>query len=500
MAENVVEFKNITKTFGGTVALDRVSFATRKGEITGLVGENGAGKTTLIKIIGGIFTPEEGEIFYEGEEISIKSPQHAEELGISIVHQDLPICENLTVAQNIFLGSRIPGNFGFPDRTFMKEQTVELFERLNIELDPDKPVTECSMGQRQMVIIAKALAGESNFILMDEPTTALSPDEVSVLYDVIERLKEEGISVVFVSHRLNEVIKVSDRIFVLKDGEFVGSVSQKEATEDKLTRMMVGRDVKVIQKKDSNSIQEETALKVENITQHELGLKDISFELKKGEILGMAGLQGAGRTELARCIIGNHQIDSGEIYLEGENIEINSPQFAIKNGIGYLPEDRDELGLFEKLDIRTNISIASLDKLSKRGLVQNKKVIELTKKYQKELDIKMRSLEQNIGSLSGGNQQKVLLARWLAVQPKILIMDEPTRGIDVGTKTEIRRLTMDLVKEGYSIILISSEMVEVMSISDRIIVMSNGHITGEFNHREVTEEKIMKAAVEEMVV
>lgn len=498
MADNIIEFKNISKHFGGTTALDQVTFEVEKGSVVGLVGENGAGKSTLVKITGGVLSPDEGKIVYDGQEISIDSPKNAEEIGISIVHQELPICENLTVAQNIFLGADLPGKGMFPDRKYMYNKSLELFEQLDIKLDPDKPVSECSMGERQLIIIASAISKNSKFILMDEPTTALSPSEVEVLYDVIENLKAQGISIVFISHRLNEILKVSDKIHVLKDGSYVGNLDQEEADEDQITNMMVGREVKIKERKEKYLNPDKVALEVKNLNHAELGLEDISFKLHEGEILGIAGLRGAGRSELARNIIGNFEPDSGEIYVKGNKVEINSPKDAIDNGIGYLPEDRGELGLFKQLDVRSNMNIANLDALSsKSGLVNRRKMTEITHKYENDLEIKMRSITQNIDSLSGGNQQKVLIGRWLAVQPDVLIMDEPTRGIDVGTKSEIRELITNLSKEGFSIIMISSEMLEVMAISDRILVMSQGELTGEFSHEEATENKIMKAAVEE---
>ncbi|MEC9489448.1 MAG: sugar ABC transporter ATP-binding protein, partial [Halanaerobiales bacterium] len=480
MSENIIEFKNITKRFGGTTALDHVSFAVKKGQVTGLVGENGAGKSTLVKICGGVFHPDEGEIILEDKEISIKSPRQAETMGISFVHQELPICKNLNVVQNIFLGPDLPGDWGFPDKKYMYQEAKKLFDRLDVDIDPNKDVSKCSMGEQQLIMIARAISRDAKFILMDEPTTALSPKEVKVLYNVIDRLKEEGISVVFISHRLNEVQRVSDRICVLKDGEYVGSLSKEEASEDKIASMMVGRDVKIISKEENEDISDKNVLEVKNLTQQGLGLHDINLELKEGEILGIAGLRGAGRTELARSIIGDYKIDAGEILVEGKKVEINSPRDAIKNGIGYLPEDRGALGLFHKLSVRDNICMAEIDNFaSKAGLVNRKKMNQVSEKYKKDLEIKMRSLNQNIISLSGGNQQKVLIARWLAVKPRILIMDEPTRGIDVGTKTEIRKLIMELVKQNFSIIMISSEMLEVMAISDRILVMSQGRISGE---------------------
>lgn len=501
MSDYIIEFNNITKTFGGTVALNDVSLGIEKGKATGLVGENGAGKSTLVKICAGVFTPEKGEIIFQGEKQNISSPEHAERLGISFVHQEIPICNNLTVAQNIFLGPDIPGKMGFPDKEYMHRKTIELFNKFEIDLDPGRPVSQCSMGQKQLIMIARSISREAQFILMDEPTTALSPNEVEVLYDVIERLKKDGISILFISHRLNEVMKVSDRICVLKDGDYVGDLNSKEATEDKIASMMVGRDVKmVVEKETKKNISSETALEVKNLSHKKLDLEDINFKLNKGEVIGIAGLQGAGRTDLARCIVGNYTPDSGEIYVNGEKVTIESPSDAIENGIGYLPEDKSSLGLFQALDVKTNMSIAHIDEFGQGLFINQSGIRKAAEKYQRELNIKMSSINQSIRDLSGGNQQKVLLARWLIVQPDILILDEPTQGIDVGTKTEIRKLILNLVEQGYSIIIISSEMLEVMAISDRILVMSRGHITGEFSQEEATEEKIMKAAVKETAV
>ncbi len=497
MSENILEFQNITKRFGGTVALNDVSFSVKKGQTTGLIGENGAGKSTLVKICDGIHQPDRGQLIFKGQPQKIRNPKQAEELGISVVHQELPLCYNMSVMDNIFLGPNLPGGLFFPDKKFMKKKTDELFARLNVSIDPRKSIAGCSIGERQLVMIAKAISKNAQLIIMDEPTSALSPAEVSVLYDVIETLEEEGMTFIFISHRLEEVIKVSQEVCVLKDGEFVGKLSKEETNQQKMIKMMVGRDVKYIDKLENDNISQDTILKVEDLNSKKLGLQNISFELKKGEILGFAGLRGSGRTETIKAIIGFAEKDSGDIYIEGQKAKINSPSDAIKKGIGYLTEERKGLGLFFNFNIKSNLGILELDKLSKFGLVQRKKIDRLAQVYQDKLDIKLRSINQNISELSGGNQQKVLLSRWLSSQPKILILDEPTRGIDVGTKTEIRRLIMELAREGYSIILISSEMLEVMNIADRILVFSGGRITGELSHEEATEEKIMNSAIAE---
>jgi len=495
MSENILEFKNITKRFGGTVALDNVSFSIKKGQTTGLIGENGAGKSTLVKICDGIHEPDEGEIIFAGEKRKIKNPRHAKKLGISVVHQELPLCTNMNVMSNIFLGPDLPGGRFFPDKKFMIERTNELFAKLNVSINPKKLIANCSIGEQQLVMIAKAINQNAKLILMDEPTSALSPAEVNVLYEVIKTLEKEGMTFIFISHRLEEVITVSKEVCVLKDGEFVGKLSEKETSQDKMIKMMVGRDVQYIDKLDNQNISEKPILQVKNLSSDKLGLKDINFSLKKGEILGFAGLRGAGRTETIKAMIGFAEKDSGEIFMEGESVKINSPRDAINNGIGYLTEERKGLGLFFNFNIKSNLGIVEIDNLSKHGLVNRKKLDQLAKKYEDQLEIKLRSINQNISELSGGNQQKVLLSRWLATRPKVLILDEPTRGIDVGTKTEIRELIMELAQEGFSIILISSEMLEVMNIADRILVFSEGKITGEYSYEEVTEEKIMNSAV-----
>ncbi len=495
MTDNLMEFENITKRFGGTVALDDVSFGVKRARVTGLVGENGAGKSTLVKICHGIHDPTEGDLYFDGQKMDIKNPRHAESLGISVVHQELPICENMDVKSNIFLGPDLPGGKLFPDRKKMQHKTKELFDRLDVEIDPGRPVRECSIGEQQIIMIAKAINKNAKIILMDEPTSALSPREVDILYSVIENLKEEGIAVLFISHRLEEVLKISDEICVLKDGQFVDKITREEATEQKLIRMMVGRDVKFIEREEKESASDEVVLRVENLSNEDLGIEDISFELRSGEILGFAGLRGAGRTELAQTIIGYHEKDSGEVYLEGEKLKIDSPADAINNGIGYLTEERGSLGLFFNFDIKSNISILRIEDMTDLGLVKRGGFEKLTRKQEENLNIVMNSPSQMVSELSGGNQQKVLLGRWLAAQPKVLILDEPTRGIDVGTKTEIRELIINLADMGYSIIMISSEMLEVMNIADRILVFSEGRLSEEFSHSEATEEKIMSASV-----
>jgi len=500
MADYLLEFKNISKVFGGVVALDDVSFGIEKGKITGLVGENGAGKSTLIKICDGVHQPTKGQLIWAGEPVNINSPAAAKKLGISVVHQDIPVCDNLTVAENIFLGPKIPGKNIFADRKYMEQKTLKLFSELNVEIDPGKLVKRCTTGEKQLILIAKAMSKKAKLILMDEPTTALSPNEVTILYKVLNKLKKEGVSIVFISHRLEEVQKLSDRICVLKDGQYVGDLTKKEANEDIICQMMVGRDVRISQEYKENFSTEEEIFTVEGLQNKEYGLENISFALNKGEVLGIFGLRGAGRTEMARSLIGDFESTAAKIKIADKTVEIKSPKDAFANGIGYLPEDRDELGLLDNMDIVENMCISDIDQLTNMGFLQKRKMRKIAEEYQDKLDIKLSSIYQNINELSGGNQQKVLLAKWLILNPKVLILDEPTKGIDVGTKSEIRKLIIELTKNNMSIIVISSEMIELMSIADRMLVMSEGKLTADLSREEFDEELIMKKAVTELSI
>lgn len=490
----LIEFRNVNKRFGGVVALRDLSFGIRKQTTTALLGENGAGKSTLVKILGGIHRRDSGTILWEGRETEIKNPRDAERLGISIVHQETPLCRNLTVAANIFLGPKLPGRTGFPDWKVINKETERLFEMLDVSLNPSELAGKCSIAQQQLIMIAKAIRKESRFLILDEPTSALSPVEVNTLFSVINKLKAKGITILFISHRLEEVLQICDHISVMKDGAYVGELAREEATVEKMAQMMVGREVTDVYRNTKKTIGA-PVLEVKNLSHAETRLKDISFVLKKGEVLGIAGLRGAGRTELAKCIFGVLRPDTGEILLDGKRVEFRSPRDAITHGIGYLTEDRGRLGLLPEMDIKSNISLAILDRLARLGLVNMGGMRSTADRLREALQVNTRNLETRVRTLSGGNQQKVLFGRWLASKPKILILDEPTRGIDVGTKAEIRKLIVALSEEGYSIIIISSELLELLAICDRLLVMSQGRITGEFSGDEATEEKIMMSAV-----
>lgn len=497
MAENIlISYQSISKRFGGVQALDDVSFSIRKGEIHGLIGENGAGKSTLIKITGGIYRRDQGQILWDGRPLEVNSPLEAERHGISIVHQEIPLCGNLTVVQNVFLGRLITNRFGQPKWDEMEERTVELFRQIGQSIDPRARVGELSVALKQLTAIVQALNGTAKFLIMDEPTSALTPGEVETLFEVLRRLKNEGTTIMIVSHILSEMMEITDRVTVLRNGRHVGTLDTKDATIEGLVHMMVG-DVPLPTPKESTAVRGEVVLKVRGLSQNRLRLKDINFDLYRQEILGLAGIQGAGRTELATTLFGVHQPDSGTIELEGREIKIKNPRQAIEHGIGYLTEDRRNLGVFWDMSVWQNAGAAIIDELTSYGnVLDNKRIEEMAAKSISDLQIKTSGLSQTIRYLSGGNQQKVLLARWLNVKPKILILDEPTRGVDVGAKAEIRKVIQELVDQGISVIVISSDLEELLAMSDRVLVMANGSIKGEFLAREATFDKIMALAVQ----
>jgi ribose transport system ATP-binding protein len=497
LADNIlISYQSISKRFGGVQALDDVSFSIRKGDIHGLIGENGAGKSTLIKITGGIYRKDQGQVLWEGRPIEVNSPVEAERQGISIVHQEIPLCGNLTVAQNVFLGRLITNRLGQPKWDEMEERTVELFRQIGQDIDPRARVGELSVALKQLTTIVHALNSTSKFIIMDEPTSALTPGEVETLFEVLRRLKSEGTTIMIVSHILSEMMEITDRVTVLRNGRHVETMDTKDATIEGLVHMMVG-DVPLPTPKESDAITGDVVLRVRGLNQLRLRLKDINFQLYKREILGLAGIQGAGRTELATTLFGVHQPDSGTIELEGREITIKNPRQAIEHGIGYLTEDRRNLGVFWDMSVWQNAGAAIIDDLTSYGnVLDNKRIEEMASKSIQDLQIKTSGMQQPIRYLSGGNQQKVLLARWLNVKPKILILDEPTRGVDVGAKAEIRKVIQELVDQGISVIVISSDLEELLAMSDRVLVMSNGAIRGEFLAKDATFDKIMALAVQ----
>ncbi|GKV65938.1 MULTISPECIES: sugar ABC transporter ATP-binding protein [unclassified Sporosarcina] len=491
----LLSMKNISKSFPGVKALSNVDLELRHGEVLALVGENGAGKSTMMKILNGIYSKDEGEILLEGKEVNIENINQAQELGISIIHQELNLMRDLSVAENIFIGRepRSVFNFFLKDRELNKK-AADLFKRLNIELDPHTKVADLTIAKQQMVEIAKALSFNSKIIIMDEPTTALTETEIDSLFVTIESVRADGVGVIYISHRMDELKRITDRITVMRDGTYIDTLVTKETEMSKIIQLMVGRQVYIESKPTSFNKDQETILKLENVSTKE-HLKDISFELKKGEILGFSGLMGAGRTEVARAIFGADKVESGSIYLNGQEVKIKSPKQAVELGIGYLSEDRKHLGLLVDMDVKTNMAMATIKNFTKGNFIVSQREMEkVAKRYVDELKIKTPTVHQKIRNLSGGNQQKVVIAKWLLRNCDILIFDEPTRGIDVGAKGEIYKLIDELAESGMAIIMISSELPEVLRMSHRVIVMSEGRITGELTSAEATQEKIMEYA------
>jgi ABC-type sugar transport system ATPase subunit len=500
----LLRMENVSKSFPGVQALDQVSLHVGAGEILGLIGENGAGKSTLMKILSGVYQMDSGQIYLQNQPTPILNPHHAQKLGISIIYQEFNLMPNLTVMENIFIG-REPGRL-FVNRRQLQERSQQLLNRLGVNLQPTALVRDLAVADQQMVEIAKALSLEVRVIIMDEPTSALSETEVRILFGVVQELKRDGIGVIFISHRLDEVRTLCDRITVLRDGHNVGDLDARTVTEEQIIRLMVGRPLNQFFHTESHKIQADraavkdtAALEVHGLTRtgskldpNATVLNNISFQLKRGEILGLAGLVGAGRTEVVRAIFGADARDAGEIYVEGKRVDIRSPLDAIRHGIGFVPEDRKEQGLILSLAVRENVALANLDQLSQFGFVKLAQEQEQVQAYVKRLQIRTPGLEQRVINLSGGNQQKVVISKWLMLQPRILIMDEPTRGIDVGAKAEIYALMNQLAQSGVGIIMISSELPELLAMSDRVVCLAAGQVTGILNRDEATPEQVMR--------
>ncbi|MCB9422110.1 MAG: sugar ABC transporter ATP-binding protein [Ardenticatenaceae bacterium] len=495
MDEILVSMKGIDKSFPGVRALDHCQFELRAGEVHALVGENGAGKSTLMKVLSGIYAKDAGQILFKGEEVEILNPRAAQNLGISIIHQELNLMPHLTLAQNIFIGREPRRNMKFLlDEAALNQQTAELFASMHLKLDPKTRASNLTIAKQQMVEIAKALSFNSEVLIMDEPTAALTETEIEDLFTFIRKLRAEGVGIIYISHRLEELKQISDRVTVMRDGHYINTVQTAEAPTDQIISMMVGRTIYEASPELPENPSKEVVLEVKNLNRGKV-LQDINFHLKKGEILGFAGLMGAGRTEVARAIFGADPVDSGEIYVQGEQVEISTPQQAVWNGIGYLSEDRKRYGLALGLEVKENVAMAALGKfLGVLGWVNKSLIRSTAKHYIDDLAIKTPSAEQKVKNLSGGNQQKVVIGKWLTADTDILIFDEPTRGIDVGAKSEIYKLLNDLAKQGKSIIMISSELPEVLRMSHRVVVMCEGRITGELPIAEATQEKIMTLA------
>ena len=493
MGDLILSMKGITKSFSGVAALKNAALDLKAGEVVALMGENGAGKSTLMKILTGIYSKDSGEIQYMGQEVCFKGPAESEEAGISIVHQELNMMNDLTVAQNLFIGREEMNGFLIDDKK-MNEKARELFKILKIDINPAEKIGNLTVGKQQMVEIAKAISSKAKVIIFDEPTAALTDSEIEELFKVIRDLKKQGTGMVYISHRMDEINVISDRVIVMRDGEYVGTLITKECCKDDIIKLMVGRAIFGEPKIASNVAKDApVVLKCENLNRGK-AVKDVSFELRKGEILGFSGLMGAGRTEVARLIFGADKKDSGKIFINGKEVTINTPQDAVAQGIGYLSEDRKRYGLIVDKSVEENTVISSLNDFVKGIFIDKAKSKEVSKKYVESLKTKTPSVSQLVKKLSGGNQQKVVIAKWLVRNSDILIFDEPTRGIDVGAKSEIYSLMEKLAKEGKSIIMISSELPEVLRMSDRVIVMCEGRITGILDIAEANQEVIMQSA------
>ncbi|KQS78974.1 D-ribose transporter ATP-binding protein [Rhizobium sp. Leaf384] len=483
----------IRKEFPGVVALDDVQLRVRRGTVHALMGENGAGKSTLMKIIAGIYQPDAGEIRLRGEVVTLKSPLDALEQGIAMIHQELALMNWMTVAENIWIRREPKNRFGLIDHGRMAEMTAELFARLRIKLDPRAQVSELTVAQKQMVEIARAVSYDSSILIMDEPTSALTDREVEGLFSIIRDLRERGIGIVYITHKMNELFEIADEFTVFRDGKYVGSHLSKDVNRDDIIRMMVGRDITDMFPKIECPIGE-VILEVRNLTIPGV-FHDISFSLRRGEILGLAGLVGSKRSNVAEAIFGVTPATSGEILVDGTPVTIGSPSAAMAQGFAFLTEDRKETGCFLSLNCLENIQSALITRSHvKGGFVDQSAVTKLAEDMARQLRVKTPNLYETVENLSGGNQQKLLIARWLLTKPRILILDEPTRGIDVGAKSEIHRLITGLAAEGVAVLMISSELPEVLGMSDRIVVMHEGRVSGVLDRAEATQVKIMDLA------
>jgi ribose transport system ATP-binding protein len=490
---NILEMHGITKNFPGVRALDSVDFELREGEIHALLGENGAGKSTLIKILGGIFQPDCGTIVLQGKNCVVRNPRQARKLGIGIVHQELNLFPVLSIGDNVTAGDQPAFGFlSFVNRKAIRAKTRRIMETFDVDLDPDLPVKQLSIAQQQVVEIVHALLLDIKVLILDEPTSALTEKETEVLFSTMRRLKSSGMSIIYISHRLEEIFRIADRVTVLRDGSLAGTRELASVTMDSLIKLMVGRSFTDLYGQSKARIGEEV-LRVSGLGRRGK-FHDVSFSLRRGEILGFAGLNGAGRTEVARAIFGADRLDEGSIELNGSKVRIRGPKTAMRLGISYLTENRRLEGLFFGMNLRENMSVTHLDRFSRFGMMDRRAEAGETESFRELLRIQTPDIARNVSTLSGGNQQKVVLARWLAINPKVLIIDEPTRGIDVGAKAEIYSQLHELASKGMAILLISSELPEVIGVSDRIVVMYEGRITGVLERSEATQEKIMALA------
>lgn len=496
----VVSIRRVGKQFNAVRALDDVSFDVHEGELHAVMGENGAGKSTLMKILSGVIDDYEGELWIAGKKQQFGGTREAEDAGVSIIHQELNLVEQLSVSANIFLGREYRGSLGLLDQAGMDRAASALLERLDSAISPDAPVSSLRVGDQQLIEIAKALSLEASILIMDEPTSALTESEVERLYGVVDSLRQQGVTILYISHKMDEVFRLADRITVLRDGKFVTTVGRSESTPHEIAHLMVGREIESQTQREKNEAPE-AVLEISRLSLAWPGhskrwrLKDISLTLNRGEILGVAGLMGAGRTELLECIFGASSVKpSGEIRIEGRRCNFLHPADAMKAGVAMVTEDRKRLGLFSHLTVRGNITVCQLRVLASSGVVSSRAESDAAREQVSRLAVKTDGIEASINSLSGGNQQKCIIGRCMLTSPKVLLLDDPTRGVDVGAKAELYRLMNQLADEGMSIIVTSSELPELLTVSDRVLVLCEGELTGEFDRSEATEQRIMEAA------
>ena len=493
MKTELLRMENIEKSFPGVKALDGAGITLHAGECMGFMGENGAGKSTLMNVLGGIFPPDKGEIYIEGKKVEIHSVHESQALGVAFIHQELALEPYLTIAENIFLGREMKNSFGLISQDMMAEAARPFLQRVGLEIDPNEYVGKLSMGQQQMVEIAKSFSLHAKILILDEPTSSLSEKEVKVLFDTVDNLKSQGMGIIFITHKMAEVFQLCDAVTIMRDGKFMDCIQSEDCTEAKLISLMVGRDLGNYYVRSYNE-PGEVMLEAKHITSGRSAV-DCSFSVRRGEILGFYGLVGAGRSELLKSVMGLFPLDSGEVYLEGKKVDKVNPRAMQRKGVALVPESRKTEGLLLNNTISFNITLPSLHEFISHFRVNAKREEEISEKGIQSLKIKAPGAHVNCSTLSGGNQQKVLLAKWLATDPKVLILDEPTRGIDVGAKAEIYSIINELAKKGLAIVLISSEMPEVMNMSDRMIIMKEGRITGELDRREYTQESILTYAM-----
>ena len=487
-----IEMRDINKSFGSNQVLKDAGFVLQDGEVHALMGENGAGKSTLMKILTGVYTKDAGTVLVDGQEVNYKNPQEAEKAGIVFIYQELNVLFDLTVEENLFMGKEITKKFGICDKKAMRAKAQEVMDRMGVNIPVDAVMSDLSVGQQQMVEICKALMVDAKVLIMDEPTAALTQSETEVLFEVIKSLRAKGVSIVYISHRMEEIFELCDRITILRDGSYIGTRFIKDITMDDIVQMMIGREIGERYPKREVTIGEEV-IRVEGLT-HAKMFRDVNFSVRAGEVLGVSGLMGAGRTEIMQAIFGNMPIVSGKIFIDGKEVSIKNPRQAIAAGIGFITEDRKTEGLLLEKSIAENIELANLGKVSNKSVLSVKKGAELVKQGIEEFRIKCFGPEHECGNLSGGNQQKVVLAKWIYTDPKILILDEPTRGVDIGAKKEIYSVINEMAAKGVAVIMVSSELPEVLGMSDRIMVVHEGKVTGIIDGATADQAKVMTLA------